>query len=160
MLTAADYQAVLLREIGAGLEGMPDTVLAKAMDVITPFLPTYWEMWTYKAAIWPGLQMLYVKRQCLNVLLGMTRDLLNVTIGGAATINQGQIFNNLQTLHKICSDEITRIEDIAQKSRPPVIAKIPDTVFDQDTLGRVYRVDQQPWIRSQPPPADMYGRGW
>lgn len=154
MPSAADWQDSILREVGAGLEGLPDEVLARVLDKVTPYLSTYWEMWAWKSLIYPSLQALYVKRQCLLVLLGQTRDLINVTIG-SGSIQQATLNSILQTLYKTTQDEIQRVEEIARSSRPPVLAPLTANVV-QDALGRVFRTDV-PGQRNLPPPS---GLGW
>lgn len=152
-MTAAEIQDMILREVGAGLEGLPDEVLSAVLDKVTPYIQLYWETWAWKAQIYPGLQALYVKRQCLDVILGQVRDLTNVTIG-SASITQGQISQNLNLLRTNTQTEIERAEKMSQSSRPPVIGVLSYPEVIADIHGRLSRP------RSSPPPPDMIGRGW
>lgn len=160
MPTIAEVQQTVLFEVGAGLEGLPDTVLADVLDKVTPYVMLYWDQWAWKGLVYPGLQVLYVKRQCLDVLSGQVRDLMPVTVG-AGTINQDRIFTNLQALRKNVQDEIQRVEQIASQSRPVALGTSRVPPITQDFWGNIYRTDVPPYgQRPAPVPPDMLGRGW
>lgn len=136
MPTIADYQAVLLREVGAGLDGLPDPVRAAVLDQVTPFMASYWEMNRRHGLVWPELQYLYTKRMCLDVLLGQNRDRITVSVGGTS-VPQQQILDNLETIRKTVVDEIARLEARAQASRPPALAAMASST-QMDSTGRLY----------------------
>jgi hypothetical protein len=151
MLSAKDWQDSLLREVGAGLEGLPDQVLSRALDMVTPHLATYWEMYARYAPVYPGLQFLYVKRHCVNVILGQVRDLFQVNVGGA-TVSQQQLTQNLQKLYENVTAEIRDAEERAKGSRPPAWGTIKNPVV-MDARGRVYRTDRPPYPTPTTPDA-------
>lgn len=157
MPTVAEAQKLVLTEIGAGLEGLPDEILAQILDKVTPLISIVWEQWLWKAQIWPTLQGLYVKRQCLDILMGQTRDLTQVSIG-SANITQGQLFTNLGTLRTNTCTEIERIEKMAEASRPVAIGVMNNPAIAQDYHGRVY----MPGARTNYPflPPGGNGSGW
>jgi hypothetical protein len=98
VLTADDFQRLILLEVGAGLDGN-DPVEAKILDKITPNIALLWVAWSDKAAIFPRLQYLYCKKQCLDIIEGQLRDLVTTTVGGYNS-NQQQKLANLQAIHK------------------------------------------------------------
>ncbi len=147
MLTVQDVRDAVLREVGAGLEGQPDLVLSALLDKVTPFINVYWEMWTWKSQIYPGLQALYTKKSCLNVAAGQVRDLMPVTISSYSG-QQTTIFNNLQKMVDACQKDIDRVEKEAQASRPVEIAQM-NYAFTQSSMygyrfGRASAAFQQP----------------
>jgi hypothetical protein len=134
-MTLDDVKTILLAEVGAGLEGMPDRVLQAVLDQVSPYIDLYWEAWRWKA-FYPGLQALYVKRQCLDVLLGQNRDRLSVSIAGAS-VPQNQIFDSLMKLRDYTQKEIERVEGIAAVSRHPALGTMAGW-HQVDAYGRVY----------------------
>lgn len=142
MPSAADYQASILDEVGAGLEGLPDSVLAAVLDKVSPYIQRYWEMYASYALVYPRLQYLYTKRHCCNVLIGQVRDLLQVSIG-SASVNQGAITQNLQKIYDNTNAEIKAFEDQAKGSRVPAYGLINNPVV-MDGCGKIYRTDQKP----------------
>lgn len=131
-----DWKVLLLREVGAGLDGLPDPVQAAVLDQVTPYLDTYWEMNRRHALIWPDLQYLYTKRMSLDVLIGQNRDRINVSIQGA-NIPQSTIVSNLETMRKAVQEEIERLETRAQQSRAPALGAIASQT-QMDAAGRVF----------------------
>lgn len=125
MLTADDFQRLILLEVGAGLDGN-DPVEAKILDKITPNIALLWVAWSDKAAIFPRLQYLYCKKQCLDIIEGQLRDLVTTTVGGYNS-NQQQKLANLQAIHKRVEDEIKDLEMKAQASRPAIVASLTQT---------------------------------
>lgn len=109
------------------------------MDKVTPYLDTYWEMYSSFAQVFPRLQYLYVKRHCLNILMGQVRELNNVTIG-SVTLNQSSILQSLKLLYDAVSAELKELESKAHDARGPVIGMI-NNAMTMDLIGRLYRTD-------------------
>jgi hypothetical protein len=139
MPSAQDWMQSILREVGAGLEGLPDEVLSAVLDKITPYLSTYWEMYASYALVFPRLQYLYTKRHCLNILLGQVRDLIQVSIG-SAEISQTQLSDNLHKIYQNTNAEIQHLESLSVSSRGPAQGAINNPVV-LDAWGRIYRTD-------------------
>lgn len=145
MLTPQDWHKLILLEVGAGLDGN-DAVERKALDKVTPNIELIWGAWAEKGMVFPRLQYLYAKKQCLDIIEGQFRDLVSVTINGLNQ-NQQQRLQNLQTLNKRVSDEITVLEKKAAAVRSPVISNLNQTAPSMPGLGQldpqnpVYRGD-------------------
>lgn len=132
----ADYKVLLLKEVGAGLEGQPDEVVAAVLDVVTPMLDTVWDMNHQHGLVWPRLQYLYVKRTCLDILMGQNRDRITISVGGSS-VPQQMIVDNLSKMRVLVVEEIKLTEERAGASRPPAMAPMAsDTHMDQ--YGRLY----------------------
>ncbi len=125
MLTAEQWQTLVLLEVGAGLDGKDEVERAKN-DVLTPHIQLFWAAWADKAFTHPRLQYLYCKKQCLDILEGQLRDLVQTTIGGFNS-NQQQKLANLQAINKRVMEEITIIEKRAQANRVPVMGELTQT---------------------------------
>lgn len=134
----SETQRIILLEVGAGLEGLPDDVQAEILDKVTPLIPILWQQWAVKGLLFPHLQALYVKRACIDILLGQVRDLMQITLGGGS-INQTTLFTNLTTLRTNTTTEIDRVEKIMEASRPPAIGVMKNPGVEQDYDGRLYR---------------------
>ncbi len=132
----ADYKILLLKEVGAGLEGSPDEVVSAVLDQVTPLLDVVWDMNHQHGLIWPRLQYLYVKKTCLDVLVGQNRDRMNVSIGGTS-VPQSVIVDNLSKMRVLVVEEIKLLEDRAQASRGPAMAPMASDV-QMDQYGRLY----------------------
>lgn len=154
----AEWKRSLLDEVGAGLEGLPDPVLARVLDRVTPFLDTYWEMHARYDLVYPGLRYLYVKRHCVNVLLGQVRDLTQVSVG-SASVPQNQLGEALNKLYGNVTAEIKDMEERAKGSRPPAWANVNNPVV-MDGLGRIYRTDRPVVGNSFFPPTPPPGVHW
>lgn len=144
-LSAADWQRLLMLEVGAGLDGN-DPVEEAILDKITPNIELIWNAWADKALVFPRLQFLYAKRQCLNIIEGQLRDLVAVTIGGFSA-QQQQKLANLLNLQKRTDEEIKDLEMKAQAARPVLVAPMTQTAprmpnpGDVDPNNPVYRGD-------------------
>lgn len=134
-MTAADWQNLILLEVGAGLDGN-DPVEQAILDKVTPNIELVWNAWSDKALVYPRLQYLYAKRQCLNIIEGQLRDLVTTTIGGFSA-QQGQRLQNLLNLEKRVDEEIKDLEMKAQANRPIIVAQLDATSPRQPGLGEV-----------------------
>jgi hypothetical protein len=146
-----DWKAVLLREVGAGLDGMPDDALSAVLDKVSPYIDVYWEMNSRYAVVYPGLQYLYTKKQCLEILMGQVRDLTQINIG-ALGVSQQQLLDNLGKLYGNVVNSIKDAEEKARGSRAPAIGSINNPVV-MDPRGRIYRTDERWAPLPQRPPS-------
>jgi hypothetical protein len=126
---------LILWEVGAGLDGQ-DPVEQAAYDRLTPNIDKLWNAWADKALVFPRLQYLYCKRQCLIVLVGQLRDLVQVSIGGFSS-GQQQKLANLNEIIKRTDEEIKDLEAKAQASRPVVVAPMTNTSPRMPDVGQV-----------------------
>jgi hypothetical protein len=134
-LTAADWQKLILLEVGAGLDG-GDPVEEAILDKVTPNIELLWHAWSDKALVFPRLQYLYCKRHCLQIIEGQLRDLVSVSIGGF-NAQQQQKLANLVNLEKRVDDEIKDVEAKAQSTRPIVTAPFSNTAPRMPGTGEV-----------------------
>lgn len=106
-MTEAEAKSLILLEVGAGLDGSDLGALTTNIDVI-------WLGYANKE-YYPRLHMLYVKRQCISVLLGQLRLKINKSLG---QLNKQlkSIFDNLQQLYTNVSSEIEAAEREAKAS--------------------------------------------
>jgi hypothetical protein len=134
-LTAQEYIQLLLLEIGAGLDGS-DPVEKQVLDKVTPNIQLIWSSWSDKALVFPRLQYLYAKKQCLDILEGQLRDLVSTTIGGF-NANQQQRLDNLRTLNTRVGEEIKVLEAKHTANRPMVMAPLNQTAPRMDDPGKI-----------------------
>lgn len=145
MPTAQDWQSLLLLEVGASLEG--DDAIDKILnDKVTPNLPTIWAMWQDKALVFPRLQYLYVKRHCLQIIMGQLRDFVDTSLGTNLLLKQSSYMNNLHMMHDMVSQDIANTELMARRGRPSVIGELLKTSPSEpangpDPSNPVYRGD-------------------
>lgn len=132
----ADVKTLVLKKVGAGLDGLPDEVQAAALDAVTPLFDSMWALWLYKAQLWPGLVALYVTRECFEVIAGQNRDRFNVTVG-SASVQQGSLTDTALKMRDSVQKEIERVEAVATGSRPPVMAQMASQL-QADACGRVF----------------------
>lgn len=110
---------LIYAKIGQGLEG-DDAIDSMLIDKIEPLFASIWGRWTWKA-IFPGLQALYVERDCLKILQGQMRDLQDFKLGSDYTGNQQAIFTNIRAMLAGVEQEIAKAEMEATANRPPAI---------------------------------------
>ncbi len=134
-LTPADWQRLILLEVGAGLDG-DDPVEEAILDKVTPIIDLLWNAWSDKALVFPRLQYLYCKRHAIQIIEGQLRDLVQTTIGGFTT-GQQQKLTNLQNIQKRTDEEIKDLELKAQASRPIVLAPLTQTNARLPDVGQV-----------------------
>jgi hypothetical protein len=134
-LTAADWQRIILLEVGAGLDG-DDPVEEAILDKVTPNIDLFWNAWADKALVYPRLQYLYCKRQCLQIIEGQLRDLVQVNIGGLST-QQQQKLSNLLNMQKRVDEEIKDLELKAQAARPVVVIPLTQTNPRLPDVGQI-----------------------
>ena len=134
-LTPADWQRLILLEVGAGLDG-DDPVEEAILDKVTPNIDLLWNAWADKALVYPRLQYLYCKRHCIQIIEGQLRDLVQTTIGGFST-QQQQKLTNLQNIQKRIDEEIKDLEAKAQANRPIILAELTQTSARLPSTGEV-----------------------
>lgn len=105
-VTAADVQRLILLEVGAGLDPV-------AVDQAAQNIGTVWAAYAAKA-YWPGLQALYTKRRCIDILLGQTRRQISATVG-PLTVPMQQVFDHLLAMRKEATADIVIMEKAARK---------------------------------------------
>lgn len=156
-LTSNEWMSLILLEVGAGLDGS-DPVDKQIIDQVTPNIGLIWAAWADKALVYPRLQYLYTKRQCLDIIEGQLRDLVSTQIG-SFNVNGQQRLQNLQAIHKRVDEEIEKLEEQARASRGPVKGDLEQTAPSMADPGKpdpnnpVYRGDAI--VRPQRP--DPYG---
>jgi hypothetical protein len=115
MVTALDYQQLIIVEVGAGL----DAPLRPELDAISPNIGILWGVYADKA-YYPRLQYLFTKRHALDMLLGQLRLKVNGSMGGISmSLNQG--IANIQGMRKDTDDEIGRVLKEARANRAPAV---------------------------------------
>lgn len=124
---------MLALEVGAGIEG-DDEIDRLINDKVTPNLPTIWAMWADKALIFPRLQYLYAKRQCIEILMGQLRDYTDASLGTNLNLRQGAYFGNLTMLHQQVEIQIAALERQALAGRNPVIGELLQKSPNQPTM--------------------------
>lgn len=117
--TAPAWQEFILKEVGAGLDGLGD-YQKKFLDYITPQIGLLWNAWADKA-YFPRLQYLYVKRHCLDILLGGLRLSVDKSLGPLQQ-SLSQRVAHLERLREFVSDDIKITEGMARANRTPVVA--------------------------------------
>jgi hypothetical protein len=120
-LTAADAQALVLLEVGAGLDGTTPAAQA-ALDRLTPNAQLVWDSYAFKA-YHPGLQAAWFKRKCLDILLGQLRLKANTTLGPLSR-QLGAQWDHLLAMRKEATADIADLERRAARARGPVGGRI------------------------------------
>lgn len=115
-------KAIIFAQVGQGLEG-DDPIDQLLIDKIAPLYDDVWSRWEWKN-FYPGLQALYVKRDCIEILMGQMRDLTDTKLGPNLTNNQSAIFTNLTVLLTKTQSEITNWEYKARDSRGPSVGAL------------------------------------
>jgi hypothetical protein len=118
MVTYEDVKALLLLEVGAGLDGL-DPSTRTILDKVTPNFDVIWSAHEgYKD--FPGLRAAKVKVKCLDLLLGQTRRLLNTTVG-PLTVPMNQVFDHLLELRKEALESLNLVIRRLNASRGPEV---------------------------------------
>ncbi len=133
-LSYESQKAIIFAQVGQGLEG-DDPIDQLIIDKIAPLYDDIWSRWEWKN-FYPGLQALYVKRDCIEVLMGQMRDLTDTKLGPNLTNNQSAIFANLTVLLTKTQSEITNWEYKARDSRGPSVGTL-----SKQSMGP----DRAPW---------------
>lgn len=117
LITEANAKQLILLEVGAGLDGLSPAERT-ALDVVTPNIDLIWAYYAARA-YWPGLQALYAKKKCLQILRGQLRLKMDITIG-PVPFRFSQMYANLAALLKETCEEIAENEKMARKNRAVV----------------------------------------
>jgi hypothetical protein len=140
MTTALQWQELVLAEVGSAVEGGDE------LDILRPAIPGIWDAWAWKGLIFPGIQALYVKRTCIDILLGQARAKVNFS-AGPLTVSENQKFTNLLKLREAIDADITKLEKQLAGSRGGAIGQMIQTspvlpdVNQLDPNDRAYRGD-------------------
>lgn len=135
-LTIDQWKAQLLREVGAGLDGVNSSERAK-LDSLTANIDVIWDM-NEDRRIHGGvrLQYLWAKIGAIDHLLGQLRLLTSASIGGLSP----RMDEKLKNLHDMRADTVNRIELVTKEtnaSRQPAIDQLdrvaPIEVNDVET---------------------------
>jgi hypothetical protein len=135
-------QQMILNEVGANI---PDFAV---VGVITdPPITDYWDFYS-DFSNRPFLKVAYVKRSCINHVIGQLRDKVNATMPGLNP-QLGSKLANLQNMLAEVNAEISEWTRYYNASRPPVVAPftrkapiIADPLFNEpDPNSRGLRGD-------------------
>jgi len=118
---------IILAKVGAGLEG-DDEIDQILLDKVTPLFDAIWARWEWKN-YYPNLQVLYVTRECVELLQGQLRDLVDAKLGANLTLSQSSIMANLVTIQQQTTAEIQQAEAMASQSRGSVIGELRKRTF-------------------------------
>ena len=118
-------------------------------------VPLLWDQWSAKASVHSDLQMLYVRRDAINLVLPVARRKVNFSQQGGVNVSASAYFDHLIAMKHEVQTEIERIESKAAKIRTGATAAIstvtgsippgsPDYVLPPDYVdanASIYRGD-------------------
>lgn len=96
-------------------------------DLLATRIAAIWAKWAGKANIHPDLVYLYVRRDCIRIMLAKNRKKADFSQASGVTMKTGSWFDHLVSMLTETTTEIVRIERRAAASRPGVVTQLATT---------------------------------
>lgn len=147
MITADDIQRIIVLRVGDLDPATGDPPVAGGAGMVASNISTLWALRADKALIAPRLQELYVQRDAIDLIIGLLRHQIDVTQGDSTlAVRQNQRVAEAELQRKAVQDEITLVEQRAEKARSGAVAPITqrEPVSPQDAIEEVWR--SNPWF--------------
>lgn len=127
-ITEQGEQDQIAFELGLPLIGGPasDALTTQMMQALRGRLAYMWARRQNKAFA-AGLQYLYVKRDCADLLLGQLRMKKDAMLGRVLRLTLSQLFKNMEAIRKDIQAELERVEAQAIGGQRPVTAPLIHT---------------------------------
>jgi hypothetical protein len=158
-LTAQDWQARVVYSVGLPLPGGPapaDSTTAQALQAVSNFVPTLWEMAAGLVPPIPAqgsvyLQYLYTLLAVIDILLGELRNKTDSMLGRALRVSGSQRFKQLLELRKATAQAVKEWITLLSGTRLPafglLVHKAPQVVWEkQPTPGPGQPVAPPTWL--------------
>jgi hypothetical protein len=158
-LAAQDWQTRVAYELGLPLPGGPapaDPVTGQALQALSNYLPTLWEMAQPLVPPIPAqgsvyLVYLYTKLFGCDVLLGALRNKTDSMLGRALRVSGSQRFKQLEQIRKDTMEQIKSWISLLSGTRLPafglLVHKAPQVVWEKaPTPGPGQPVPPPAWL--------------
>lgn len=108
----------------AALQALIIAQVGDEAGVLAANIPTLWTRWAGKLSVHPDLRDLYVRRDCIRLVLPAMRKKADIAQAGGGSVRTSAWFDHLLSMLAEIQAEIVRIERRAAASRPGVVTPI------------------------------------